>query len=50
MVLVIAHGSDGTVGLVLNRPTSLMFGRKKGGLPFSVEVRAALGGRYSTAA
>eukprot|EP00798_Chlamydomonas_sp_ICE-L_P004918 gene4918-34688_t len=37
VVLLIQHGKEGSIGLLLNRPTSLQFGRKPGGLPFEVE-------------
>lgn len=39
VILIISHDASGTVGLILNRPSSLQFGRKKGGLPFVVQVR-----------
>ncbi|GBF90268.1 transcriptional regulator [Raphidocelis subcapitata] len=36
VVLVISHDAGGTVGLILNRPSGLVMGRKQGGLPFSM--------------
>lgn len=43
VILIVAHNEQGSMGLILNRPTSLVFGTKtkdkKSGLPFPVEVR-----------
>jgi hypothetical protein len=36
VVFVISHDAGGTVGLILNRPTGLVLGRKSGGLPFEM--------------
>jgi putative AlgH/UPF0301 family transcriptional regulator len=36
VVLIISHDAGGTVGLILNRPTGLVLGRKSGGLPFDM--------------
>jgi len=37
VILLVDHGSSGSVGLVLNRPTGLVLGRKSGGLPFTID-------------
>lgn len=48
VVLLLQHGPSGSLGLLLNRPTSLVMGRGRGGLPVdlhgaagSAEIRAA---------
>lgn len=37
VVFIIRHDEQGTLGLILNRPTSLHMGRGRGGLPLTVE-------------
>ena len=37
-MFIIRHDEQGTLGLILNRPTSLHMGRGRGGLPLTVEV------------
>lgn len=36
VVLIISHDAGGTVGIILNRPSGLVMGRKQGGLPFNM--------------
>ncbi|KAJ9532343.1 hypothetical protein QJQ45_010360 [Haematococcus lacustris] len=36
VVFLASHGPEGSLGLLLNKPTSLMLGRKPGGLRFDV--------------
>ncbi|KAI8463409.1 MAG: hypothetical protein J3K34DRAFT_444077 [Monoraphidium minutum] len=36
VVLIISHDAGGTVGIILNRPSGLVMGRKQGGLPFDM--------------
>ncbi|GFH11556.1 uncharacterized protein HaLaN_07071, partial [Haematococcus lacustris] len=38
VVFLASHGPEGSLGLLLNKPTSLMLGRKPGGLRFDVAV------------
>ncbi|GIL61932.1 hypothetical protein Vafri_16251 [Volvox africanus] len=36
VVFLTSHGVDGSVGLILNRPTGMVLGRKPGGLPLEL--------------
>ncbi|EFJ44634.1 hypothetical protein VOLCADRAFT_106296 [Volvox carteri f. nagariensis] len=36
VVFLTSHGADGSVGLILNRPTGMVLGRKPGGLPLEL--------------
>lgn len=38
VVFLLQHGPAGSLGLILNRPTSLKMGRGRGGLPMSLDV------------
>ena len=40
VVFLLQHGPQGSLGLILNRPTSLKMGRGRGGLPMSLDVSA----------
>lgn len=39
-MFLLQHGPQGSLGLILNRPTSLKMGRGRGGLPMSLDVSA----------
>lgn len=41
VIFIIEHSERGSMGLILNRPTSLVLGKQRGGLPFAVSVRSA---------
>lgn len=36
VILLVDHGPGGSIGLILNRPTGLVLGNKRGGLPFKI--------------
>jgi len=36
VMLLTDHGEQGSIGLILNRPTGMVMGRKPGGMPFQV--------------
>lgn len=36
VIFITSHGPEGTVGLILNKPTGLVLGRKPGGLPLEL--------------
>ncbi|KXZ47825.1 hypothetical protein GPECTOR_32g437 [Gonium pectorale] len=38
VVFLTSHGPEGSVGLILNRPTGMVLGRKPGGLPLELGV------------
>lgn len=38
MVFLVRHGPEGSLGLMLNRPTGLKMKRGRGGLPLPIDV------------
>jgi hypothetical protein len=38
VIFIIDHNLKGSVGLILNRPSGMVMGRKPGGLPFVISV------------
>jgi hypothetical protein len=40
VIFLVEHNEGGSVGLILNRPTGMVMGRKPGGLPFVIAVRS----------
>jgi hypothetical protein len=38
VIFIIDHNPKGSVGLILNRPSGMVMGRKPGGLPFVISV------------
>ncbi len=45
VVFLVQHGPQGSLGLVLNRPTGLKMKRGRGGLPLPIDVSAPTGRR-----
>jgi hypothetical protein len=43
VIFLVEHNQGGSVGLILNRPTGMVMGRKPGGLPFVIAVRSGPG-------
>jgi hypothetical protein len=43
VVFIANHGTEGTVGLILNRPSPQVLGRQRGGLRFEPVVSGAAG-------
>lgn len=42
VIFLTTHGPDGSVGIILNRPTGMVLGRKPGGLPLELGVSSAM--------